>query len=273
MKIKIVFFSLLAILLYSCQSTPKNVAYFQNLSEYVKQNHEDEYYKYEPIIKISDQLLITVSSPTLHQEIVAQFNLPVNSFLASGETLVAQTGNLQTYTVDTEGYIIFPVLGRIKMSDKTKSQAITYLTDMISKYAEEAIVNVQIVSFRVMVLGEVSRPGPVSARNERLTILEAIDMAGDLTIYGQRENVLLVREIDGKKEFARLDLTKAEIFSSPYYYLQQNDAIYVEANDARKRASKFGAAESYNMSIISLSFSALSVIASTAIAIYSLTKK
>jgi polysaccharide export outer membrane protein len=124
----------------------------------------------------------------------------------------------------------------------------------------------------VIILGEVNRPGPVNARNERLTILEAIGQAGDLTIFGQRENVLLIREIDGVKQFARLDLTKADIFSSPYYYLQQNDVVVVESNDTRKRASKFGASESYNLSVYSAILTTVTVLASTIVTIISLTK-
>ena len=261
MKVKFLLYSILAILFYSCQSTPKNVAYFQNVEEYAKREAEQAI-EYEPVIKINDQLLITVSAPVLYQERVAQFNLPVNTYLSAGESAVSHTGNLQTYTVDKEGYIDFPVLGRMKMVGLTKSAAKEYVTNLITKYIEDAIINFQIISFRVTVLGEVRNPGFVYARNSRLTILEAIGATGDLTIYGDREDVLLIREINGIKQFFHLDLTKAEIFSSPCYYLQQDDVIVVEPNDTRKRASSFGSAENYQISVLSLAFTAVSVIVS-----------
>jgi polysaccharide export outer membrane protein len=272
MKIKFLVFIAISVLLFSCQSTPKNIAYFQNLDEYLKQGGEDIYYKYEPTIKIGDQLLISVSAPILNQELVAQFNLPPNSILARGTTSVTQTANLQTYLVDIDGYIDYPILGRLKVIEQTKSGLTKYLTGLISEHVEGVIVNLQIISFQVIILGEVNRPGPVNARNERLTILEAIGQAGDLTIFGKRENVLLIREIDGIKQFARVDLTQADVFSSPYYYLQQNDVIVVESNDTRKRASKFGASENYNLSVYSAILTTVTVLASTIVTIVSLTK-
>ena len=261
MKIKILFYSILVVTLFSCQSTPKNVAYFQNVEEYAKRELEQTM-EYEPIIKINDQLLITVSAPVLYQERVAQFNLPINSHLSAGELAISHTGSLQTYTVDVDGYIDFPVLGRLKMAGLTKSDAKDYVTGLVTKHIEEAIVNFQITSFRVTVLGEVRSPGLVYARNSRLTLLEAIGATGDLTIYGNRENVSVIREVNGIKQFAYLDLTKVELFSSPYYYLQQDDVIVIEPNDTRKRASSFGSAENYQISILSLSFTAVSVIVS-----------
>jgi polysaccharide export outer membrane protein len=209
----------------------------------------------------------------LNQELVAQFNLPANSYLSSGETSVTQTPNLQTYNVDINGNINYPVIGRLKLAGMKKSEATSHLAGLISKYVEDAIVNLQIVSFRVFVLGEVGQPGPVQVQNERLTLLEAISQAGDLTIFGKRENVLLIREVDGQKQFARMDLTRADILSSPYYYLQQNDVIVVESNNTRKRASKFGASESYNLSIYSAVLSTVTVLASTIVTIISLSNR
>jgi polysaccharide export outer membrane protein len=273
MKMRFLIFIAIPVLLFSCQSTPKNIVYLQNLDEYIKQGNIDNISQYEPVIKVGDQLLITVSAPVLNQELVAQFNLPANSFLANGETAVTQTPNLQTYTVDINGNINYPVIGQLKLADMKKSEATNYLAGLISKYVEDAIINLQIVSFRVIVLGEVGLPGPIPVQNERLTILEAIGQAGDLTIFGKRENVLLIRETNGQKQFARLDLTQADILSSPYYYLQQNDVIIVESNDTRKRASKFGASESYNLSIYSAVLSTVSVLASTIVTIISLSNR
>jgi polysaccharide export outer membrane protein len=271
MKINFLAFAVVTVLFFSCQSTPQNIAYFQNLDEYLTQKSREDT-KPNPIIKTGDLLLITVSAPVLDQTLVAQFNLPPNTFMSSGTTTLSQTPNLQTYQVNIDGSINYPVIGRIQVAGQTKSELIKHITGLVSQYLEDAIINVQIISFQVIILGEVNRPGPVSARNERLTLLEAIGQAGDLTVFGKRENVLLIREIDGQQQFARLDLTKADIFSSPYYYLQQNDVIVVESNDTRKRASKFGASESYTLSIYSAILSTVSVLASTIVTIISLSK-
>jgi polysaccharide export outer membrane protein len=272
MKINFLAFAVVTVLFFSCQSTPKNIAYFQNLDEYLEHKNIEESKLDDPIIKTGDQLLITISAPVLDQTLVAQFNLPTNTFMSSGSTTVTQTPSLQTYQVNIDGYIDYPVIGQIKVTGQTKSGLIKHLTDLVSQYLEGAIVNIQIISFQVIILGEVNRPGPVSARNERLTLLEAIGQAGDLTVFGKRENVLLIRETDGKQQFTRLDLTKADIFSSPYYYLQQNDVIVVESNDTRKRASKFGASENYTLSVYSAILSTVSVLASTIVTIISLSK-
>jgi polysaccharide export outer membrane protein len=245
--------------LFSCQSTPKDIAYFQNLEQYLKE-HPTVQSNVETTIKSNDQLLITVSAPTLNQESVAQFNLPVTSFLDAGETSVTSTGSLQTYIVDPEGYINYPVLGRLKIVGKTKLEATNYLTNLISDYVADPIVNLQIVSFRVTVLGEVNSPGMKTTRNERLTILEALGLSSDLTIFGNRKNVLIIRENNGIKEFGRIDLTKSDIFSSPYYYLQQNDVIVVESNDTRKKNSKFGSAENYQLAIYSTVMGTISMV-------------
>jgi polysaccharide export outer membrane protein len=129
------------------------------------------------------------------------------------------------------------------------------------------------MSFRVTVLGEVLKPGTIPVTQEKMSILDAIGAANDLTIYGDRTNVLLIRENnDGSLEHIRFDLTKSDIFSSPYYYLQQNDKIIVEPNRTRQLDSKYGTADGYKLSIYSMIFSAVSVIASTTIAIISLNK-
>jgi polysaccharide export outer membrane protein len=271
MKIKILISTVITSLLLSCQSTPKNIAYFQNISDVTQKVLQDTVC-FDPVIKKNDQLLITVSAPVLNQEAVAQFNLPAISYLSSGETNVNLTANLQTYLVNPEGYISYPVLGNIKVVGMTKTELTAYLTGLVSKYVSDAIVTVRIASFQVMVLGEVLRPGPVLVTNERLTILEALAAAGDLTIFGMREKVLIIRENNDVKEMVYVDLTKADLFSSPYYYLHQNDVVVIEPNDARKRSSKLGAAENYNLSLLSITFSALSVITSAVVAIFSILK-
>jgi len=252
---------------------PKNVAYFQDLDTYIQNGLLGKgIMAQEPIIKKFDELSITVTAPVLNQVQVAQFNLPMMSYLTYGEEVgVAQSIFAPTYTVDYDGAIKFPVVGRIAIAGLTKSQAIEKIKGLVSPYIdEEPVVNIKIMSFTVTVLGEVSKPGPIPVTQEKISILEAIGAAGDLTLYGNRENVLLIRENDnGPDEYIRFDLTKSDIFTSPYYYLQQNDKIIVEPNRTRQLDSKYGVADGYKFSILSMVFSAVSIVASTAVAIIS----
>lgn len=248
MKLKQILFAAVAVLMCSCQSTPKNISYFQDLEQYIA-NVPPSQTNLSPVIHCGDQLAISVVASSANQEIVQQFNIS------------------QNYLVDAEGYIDYPMLGRIRLVGKTKLEARDCLTDSISTYLTKPIVNVQFPGQRVTMLGEVNRPGPQYISNDRLTILEAIGAAGDLTIFGNRKNVLIIRETNGQKEFGYIDLTKADVFSSPYYYLQQNDVIVVDANGTRKKASNFGSAENYMLSVYSTVLSTISILSSTIIAI------
>jgi polysaccharide export outer membrane protein len=136
----------------------------------------------------------------------------------------------------------------------------------------DALVNVQIVNYKVTLVGEVSKPGAISVKNDRISILDAIGQAGDLTINANRTNVLVIRDNNGEKEFARMDLTKPDIFTSPFYYLRQNDVVYVEPNKAKKRNSRYSQAQSYNVTIISTVLTAVSVISTVAMSIVTATK-
>jgi len=274
MKLKILLILIFPAFFFSCMTTPKNILYFQDLDKY-QQNQlmTSDSGNYEPVIKKYDELLITVAAPVLDQETVAQFNLPLTAYLTSGETSVQQAPAIQTYIVDHDGAINYPVIGRIPLAGLTLSQAIEHIRNAISNYMKNPIINLRIISFKINVLGEVQKPGPIFVSQEKISILDAIGMAGSLTIYGNRKNVLLIRENnDGANEFIRFDLTKSDLFTSPYYYLQQNDKIIVEPNRTRLLDSKFGTADGYRLSIISMVFSAVSVLTSTAIAIISLKK-
>jgi polysaccharide export outer membrane protein len=262
MKLKILFFPAVVVFLFSCRSVPTDIAYFQDFDTYIQQNRPENSSQYESTIRSNDRLSISVSSPVLDQTQVAQFNLPLNTHLAPGETTVAQSAVVQTYIVDKDGYIHFPVLGKLKLAGLTRSQAVELIAEKVSDYLPTPIINLQIISFKVTVLGEVFKPGPVEVKDERITIFDALGAVGDLTIYGDRRNVILARENNGVKELHKLDLTKAEIFNSPYYYLQQNDVVYVEPNNTKKKESHFGAGENYTLSILSISFTAISVLVS-----------
>jgi polysaccharide export outer membrane protein len=273
MRVKLVLFSAVAVFFLSC-SVPRDVVYFQDFDAYMKTAGPEVVRSYDPVIKNNDQLMITVSSPVLmmDQTQVAQFNLPVNLYLTPGETTSTQPQSIQTYLVDTDGFINFPVVGKIRLAGLTRSQAIAEVAQKVSAFLSDPIINFQMISYKVTVLGEVLKPGPVEVKDGRVSILDALGAAGDMTIYGDRRNVLLIRDTNGRLEHHKLDLTTSDVFNSPYYYLQQNDVVYVTPNDTRKFDSHFGQADSYRMSVISLVLSTLSVLTSTAVTIIALTK-
>ena len=270
MKVRFLFFSALVVFFFSCRSVPKDVAYLQDFDRYMQTVHPEVFSTYDAIIKPNDQLTISVASPILDQMQVAQFNLPANTVLTPGETSIMQSPVLQTYTVNPQGEIHFPILGKIQLAGLTRSQAVDLIAQKVSAYLPNPIINLQIISYKVTVLGEVFKPGTVEVPDGRVSIFDALGAVGDLTIHGDRRNVLLIRD---NKSIYKFDLTSTDIFNSPYYYLQQNDVIYVEPDDVRKMESQFGVGDNYRLSIVSMSLSTLSVIASTIIAIVSLSRK
>jgi polysaccharide biosynthesis/export protein len=181
------------------------------------------------IIQNNDLLSISVSS--LNPEASAVFNQPNNAPANSTTTTTSATG----YLVDGEGNIQFPFLGAVKASgltkDELKDKLIKSLTD--KKLLVDPIITVRFLNFKVTVLGEVAHPTVVTVPSERISLLEAIGLAGDLTIYAQRDNVLVIRDEDGKKVTNRLNLNSTELFTSPYYYLKSNDVVYVEPNKSK----------------------------------------
>jgi len=274
MKLKTLLILIFPAFLFSCMTVPKNVIYFQDLDKYRQNILLNDTAIYEPVIRKYDELLITVSAPVLDQVNVAQFNLPLTAYLTPGETEIQQSPSIQTYIVDRDGAINYPVIGRIHLAGLTKSQAIEHIRTLVSNYISDPIINMRIISYRIIILGEVVRPGPITISQDRISILDAIGAAGGLSIYGNRQNVLLIRENDnGSRDFIRFDLTKSDLFTSPYYYLQQNDKIIVEPNKTRLLDSKYGAAEGYKLSVLSMAFSAFFTITSTTITIFTLLRK
>ena len=253
----------ITVLFYSCGST-KNVAYFQN-SDSV--NYANSVYLYDAHIMPKDQLTITVS--TVNKEAAVPFNLTVPTPYTQGQRSTYSQEMLQSYLVDNEGNINFPIIGRVKVMGLTKSEAERMLEDKIRPYmaaTENPIVTVRMSSYSISVLGEVARPGSFQVSREKITILEALAQAGDLTIYGVRDKVKLIREdATGKKEIHVLNLNDANIVSSPYYYLQQNDVVYVEPNKVKAQNSSVG-------SMTTLWFSATSILISLASLLYNILK-
>lgn len=209
-------------ILFSCKSREKLV-YFQNYTEV-----ESKSSGYTPVLQVDDFLSVVVTS--IDPETVEIFNTTV------GNSPMGQNGYTQGapapigYLVDSEGNINLPVIGLFHIAGLNRKEAILQLQDTLSTYAKDPIVQIQILNFKITVIGDVARPGTYKIPNERITILEAIGLAGDLKMTGKRQNVLVIREENDKKIEYRVDLTSSNVFSSPVYYLKQNDVVYVEPN-------------------------------------------
>ena len=185
--------------------------------------------------------LLSIFVNALDIAAVQAFNMPVANVQNLGSRNVSAAvggGSLQGYWVDPEGNIDFPVLGKLHVEGLTTTMLKDTLTQLISRSVKDPIININFMNFYVTVLGEVKNPGRHAVNSQGMTIFEALGLAGDLTIYGKRNNVLVSREVDGKMEFARLNLNDQAIFASPYYHIRQNDVIYVEPNNARSISSQ-----------------------------------
>lgn len=237
-------------LLSSCASK-KDLVYFQPDSTELNTSFELNTPKLQP----GDILTISITADDVRA--TEPFN-QINAY----QTGTPQNANpfLPTYAIDGEGFVDFPKIGKIKLSGLTRTQAVDKLRNEVSKYIVNPGVNMTIRNFKVTVLGEVVRPGAFNIENDRITILEALGMAGDLTINGVRNNVLVIREQNGVKKEFRVDLTKRNALNSPVYYLAQNDVIYVEPNGARIQSSKYTQNTSIFVSIASLIITIVAVV-------------
>ena len=245
-----------AVFTASCVSG-KKITYYQNM-ETLEQ--EAQAAKAGLEIKPNDLLVISVAAENV--ESVQPFNLPVIGMPSTGDaTRVSGQPQLQTYLVNNEGEIQFPVLGTLDVAGLTRRQLSELLEEKISKYVQNPIVNTRIANFQVTVLGEVNQPGTFSIPDEYLSLNKALGFAGDLTIYGKRKNVLIIRETEEGKTYNYVDLTDASLLNSPYYYLQQNDVVYVEPNKAQKQSASYNRNASVYVSIASVLISLIVVIA------------
>jgi len=257
------YFLIITVFILSACHSQKKITYFQNIDENGGVFNK-VIQQYEPKIASGDMLSIVISA--LDPQAAAPFNLPIVSYASPISEQLYSQSILQTYLVDTEGNIEFPVVGKIKLGGLKKSEAIVLIQKNLGEYLKNPIVNIKITNYTVSVLGEVNKPGAFKIDNERITFLGALALAGDLTIYGKRKNVLIFRENDnGEKTVAKIDLTTDELFNTPYYYLQQNDIIYIEPNKTKAKQSNYNP----NMPII---ISAVSTAASMITLIYSITK-
>ena len=226
-----VFFALVSVLATSCV-TQKQMTYLRTVEpDSAKSINKTFHSVSEIVIKPGDMLTIYISA--LDKEAIAPYNLPAVAFTDLNNTSLTTVGQLQSYRVDDEGDIELPVLGKIHVEGLKRDEVADEIKNVLAAQVVDPLVQVNMVGAKVSIMGEVTRPGQVAITNGRLTLLDALAAAGDLTPYGRRDNVLVTREQDGKLEFARINLTSDELFASPFYYLQQNDVVYVSPNKVR----------------------------------------
>jgi len=268
---------LLAVLLFmaSCSSTRTTLPYFKDIQD--MSQGEFPAGVFEIKIVPDDELIINVTSQ--QPEAAAPYNIPLQrtinqDFLSTARTAAqAQASAMQstlvyqTYVVNHDGDIEFPILGKIHVGGMTLEELANYLTERISVDVIDPMVRVQLANFRVDVLGEVRQPGAKTVTRQRYTVLDALADASDMTEYGERSNVLIIREENGKRMFHRLDLNDSASLRSPYFYLQQNDVVYVQPNAIRQANSKYNQDKAFKLSMTSVIVSAASVIASLVIAL------
>lgn len=237
---KVIVIILFVLLLTSCASR-KEVVYFQdtgNFETLVNTNRSVSKFK------VDDLVSIHVSS--LNPEASAPFNL------FRGQAEGGFRAEQVDYLVDEAGEIDFPVIGKLKIEGLSPEELRLMLRNRLSEYLKDPIINIRLRNFTVTVLGEVARPGTYPVNGEQITILEALGLAGDLTIRGVRENVLVIRDFNGTKVYTRIDLTSKKMVDSPVYYLTQNDVVYVEPNKSGITASSLDQRASIAISIASV---------------------
>lgn len=244
---KIIALVILMIVLTSCTSS-KNVLYYQNIQNVSLNDNQ-----FDPVIKSDDNLMIIISAP--NPEAATPFNLTTVSIPSNSNNLEMVNGQsrIQSYLVDRNGFVQMPQLGEIKLGGLKRTEAIDLLMQKLKVYINSPIVNLRITNFKVTVQGEVARPGVFNIDSERITLPEAISKSGDMTIYGNRKNVLIIRDVDGIKTHGFVDMTDPNFINSEFYYLSQNDLVVVEPNKTRVNASVVGP----NVSVILTSTSLL----------------
>lgn len=264
-KMKRLIYMLLGIALLASCTSYKQVPYFQNAEEI------SQAAQHLPLFdaKIMPKDLLAITVNTTDPQVSAPFNLvmqtPVN--VATGNSYATSQPTIQQYLVSNTGEIDFPILGRLKVGGLTKGEAEDLIRQKLESYLKETpIVNVRMSNYKISVLGEVNRPGSFTVGNEKINVLEALAMAGDMTVYGIRDNVKLIREdAQGKREIITLNLNDANLITSPYYYLRQNDILYITPNKAKAKGADIG-------STTSLWFSAVSIVVSVASLLFNVLK-
>ena len=247
-------FAVLALLMCSCNAQ-QNVLYLQNI-----ESGTENAIAQNSLIRIKplDQITIVVNSK--NPELAIPFNSSSNYNALTGSLTTASTGtenSIQVRTVSNDGYVSMPINGDVMCAGKTREELATDIENLIREggYIQDPIVNVRFSSLTQSVVGEVNRPGRYDIKKDKLTIFEALALAGDMTIYGSREDVLVIRERDGKNVVTTLDLRSPEVFKSPCYYLEQNDVVIVNPNKYKAATAEINQNRSFWISLTSTAIS------------------
>ncbi|PWT72732.1 MAG: sugar transporter [Bacteroidetes bacterium] len=263
----ILILSMFALSFGSCGNT-RNLTYLQGQFDTAKLSQLNAS---EPIIRKGDILSIIVFSDNpeatklYNQTLIISSGASTGGAAATGgitgtgttEGMTGASPSSGGYQVDENGDIAFQGLGKLHVEGLTKESLRDTLTKSLTKFLVNPYLNIHFLNYRFTMLGEVNRPGLMTIPGEKVNLLQAIAMAGDLTFYGRRDNILIIRESNGKREFGRLDLTKPEVILSPYYYLQQNDLVYVEATNKKAQASDVVTARNISIALALISTMAI----------------
>jgi len=248
---KKIFYFLFFLTIFSSCASKKDIIYFQPDTVSLEESFAINAPKLQP----GDILAISITADDV------KATLPFNQVSTyQGGGVQSTSPFIPTYVIGTKGTIDFPLLGEVSLAGMTRAQAVEYLKNEVSKYIVNPGVSIEIRNFRITVLGEVKTPGTYPITNDRITILEALGLAGDLSINGVRKNVLVIREQNGIKKEYRVDLTQRSSLNSPVYYLAQNDVIYVEPNGAKIQSSKYTQNTTVFVSIAGVIISVISVL-------------
>lgn len=249
--------------IFSCK-TRTDIDYLQNIEQTaIDASVQSSNFTIQP----GDMLMISVTAKdnevakpfnqNYSSSDISQYSIPSNNLPMQAQSSISGP----TYIVDSKGNIQFPILGELSTNGKTIEQFRDDIKDRLTKYIKNPGVNIRTTNFKITVLGEVNKPGAyVIPDGQSMSVLGALALAGDLTIYGQRKNVLVIRNVDGVTSKAYLDLTDANIINSPYYYVKQNDAIYVTPNNTKKNSSSYGPQTGIFISIASVVVGLLALI-------------
>ncbi|ASW76146.1 sugar transporter [Chryseobacterium piperi] len=268
MNWKYFIYGAISLMIVSCGSR-QEINYMKDIDSIALENSiKNSRVDFQP----GDQLIISVSAKDM--EVVKPFNQNYSSSTTTTQYSIPSSNSLPqqvpvsgpTYTVDTNGDIIFPQIGAISTKNENIETLRTKLTDLLREYVKNPIVDVRLINFKVSVLGEVTKPGTYVIPDGNTTLLGALGLAGDLTPFGVRNNILVVRNTDGQINKERIDLTSANFINSPYYYLKQNDVVYVQPNPNREKAARVDPNTGLYISVAS-------VIASITVGILALIKK
>lgn len=244
----------------SARKQTEKAIYFKNISDSLLRRAVVEY---EPVFQKGDILSIGVITPNENSSKL--FNQPSSYAVGGSSTEGAATAPSQGYLVNEHGTITFPYLGQVQAAGLTRAQLTDAIGNKLRQYIDSAIVSVRLLNYRITVLGEVTRPGTFSIPSERVSVLDAIGLAGDLTVYGKRNNIRVIRTAGGNRQTATLDLNKGDIFDSPFFYLRQNDIVYIEMNERKIPNSDQASFRSFTIglgiiSAISVVISAINVL-------------